>query len=64
MIRSMKIFFVFWSRFVSDSWQTVAQDGGEFRYMAGMFNMLGRVSSEEWDVMAQIIRTAKKNSKK
>lgn len=42
----------------------MALDGGEFQNMAGMFNMLSRVTSEQWDMMAQIIRTTKKDSKK
>ncbi|KAK8401423.1 hypothetical protein O3P69_002890 [Scylla paramamosain] len=53
---------------VSDyaSWitgETVGQDGGEFRYMAGEFNLFNRVTSEQWDMMAKMIRTSNKTSK-
>ncbi|KAG0711597.1 2,4-dienoyl-CoA reductase, mitochondrial [Chionoecetes opilio] len=53
---------------VSDysSWitgETMGQDGGEYRYMGGMFNMLNKVAPDQWDMMAKVIRTSNKDSK-
>ncbi|XP_076055503.1 2,4-dienoyl-CoA reductase [(3E)-enoyl-CoA-producing], mitochondrial-like isoform X2 [Oratosquilla oratoria] len=56
------------SYLVSDysSWlsgETVAFDGGEYRFMAGEFNILSKVTNEQWDFMEQVIRSSSKKSK-
>ena len=43
--------------------QTVGLDGGEYRNMAGEFNLLTRVTNEQWDMMEQMIRASNKKSK-
>lgn len=43
--------------------QTLAQDGGEYRFMAGEFNLLNQVKPEEWDMMEKLIRSSNKKSK-
>ncbi|KAK4316050.1 hypothetical protein Pmani_012755 [Petrolisthes manimaculis] len=54
---------------VSDysSWvsgETLAQDGGEYRFMAGEFNLLSRVTPDQWDMMEKLIRSSNKKAKK
>ncbi|ELU00633.1 hypothetical protein CAPTEDRAFT_159704 [Capitella teleta] len=44
------------------SWMTgsvITFDGGEFNYMAGEFNALHSVSTEEWDMLESLIRNTK-----
>ncbi|XP_071517976.1 2,4-dienoyl-CoA reductase [(3E)-enoyl-CoA-producing], mitochondrial-like [Panulirus ornatus] len=53
---------------VSDysSWvsgEVVVQDGGEYCNMAGMMNLLSKITQEQWDMMSQIIRESNKKSK-
>jgi len=53
---------------VSDysSWlsgETVSLDGGEYRNMGGMFNILSKVTPEMWDMLAEMIRSSNKKSK-
>jgi len=43
--------------------ETVTLDGGEFRSLAGEFNKLRKVTPEQWDMMAQIIRSTNEKSK-
>ena len=43
--------------------ETVTLDGGEFRQLAGEFNKLQKITSEQWDFMEQIIRSKNKKSK-
>lgn len=43
--------------------ETVGLDGGEFWLKSGMFNMLSKITPEQWDMMANIIRSSNKDSK-
>jgi len=43
--------------------ETVTLDGGEFRALAGEFNKLTKITSEQWDIMENIIRSTNKKSK-
>ena len=45
------------------SLQTIALDGGEYRYMAGEFNLLDSVTEDQWDMMEKMIRSSNKKSK-
>jgi len=56
------------SYLVSDysSWisgASIAIDGGEMPYCAGTFNVLDRVSQDQWDMMEQLIRQSNKEQK-
>jgi len=43
--------------------ETVTFDGGEFRSLAGEFNLLRKVPKEMWDSMEQMIRSTNKKQK-
>ena len=40
--------------------QTIALDGGGYRFQAGDFNMLTQVTNDQWDIMEQMIRKTNK----
>jgi len=41
--------------------ETITFDGGEFRSLAGEFNMLRKITKEQWDMMEKIIETQIRN---
>lgn len=43
--------------------EIITLDGGERRGVCGMFNVLDKVTQEQWDMMEQIIRSSNKKSK-
>ena len=43
--------------------QSITLDGGEFRAAAGEFSGLRRVTDEQWDMMAEMIRASNKKQK-
>ena len=42
-----------------DSFQVVKLDGGEYYGRAGSFNELRAVTNEQWDMLAQMIKSTK-----
>lgn len=43
--------------------QSLGFDGGEYRNMAGQFNLLSKVTPEMWDMMEKMIRSSNKKQK-
>ncbi|CAL4065904.1 unnamed protein product [Meganyctiphanes norvegica] len=45
------------------SGESLAFDGGEYPGISGAFNLLGKVTNEQWDMMEKIIRSSSKKQK-